>query len=72
MRKVRLKYFKPSGKYYTEADLEITDEMDRLDVNMVVKILIGQRKLPGLVEGHSDYYVYIDECPPMLITTGVH
>jgi hypothetical protein len=40
MRKVRLKYFKPSGKYYTEADLEITDEMDRLDVNMVVKILI--------------------------------
>uniref|UniRef100_A0A6M3LQH1 Uncharacterized protein n=1 Tax=viral metagenome TaxID=1070528 RepID=A0A6M3LQH1_9ZZZZ len=57
--KVELTYFKESGKYYSEGSYE-TPEISLYQIFEQVKLLIDTKKLPGLMEGHSDFYVLVD------------
>lgn len=65
---LQLHYFKDSGKFYSSGHL-VVDETDYNKVIDKVKQLYKDKKLPDLVEGHSDFYVYMDseEAYPVLI-----
>jgi len=56
--KIELLYFKPHGKYYSTGELEI-NEAPMYSVIDYVKRLKEEKKLPGLIEGHSDFHVVI-------------
>lgn len=56
---VKLTYFKPSGKYYSNGEYETTKE-HMFDIFDEVNDLLTNKKLPGLVEGHSLFNVLID------------
>jgi hypothetical protein len=71
---VKLTYFKPTGKYYTSG--EYTTEIPPIQLgNSVqgavhgpplwkvwdeVKGMLEAKRLPGLVDGHSDFWVLVD------------
>lgn len=54
--KVKLTYFKSSGKYYTDGEYE-TKETELYLIYREVRELKRMGKLPGLAEGHSDFFV---------------
>jgi len=58
---IELTYFKPNGKYYTEMDYECKEFHTNLfDYwNHILKLKL-QGKLPGLVEGHSDFIILVE------------
>lgn len=58
---VKLTYFKPNGKFYTQGDFWMKGEGVRLDeiFDLVEQKAIAY-KLPGLKEGHSDFVVLVD------------
>ena len=61
--KVKLTYFKlSSGKFYSDGELEIADDenIPMFLIHQKVATLIRQKRLPGLVSGHSDYIVSVD------------
>lgn len=68
---VYLTYFKESGKYYSSGEMEVPDGLEPFEVHRVVRLRAADRKLPGLIENHSDYHVYVeiegDEGPARLI-----
>lgn len=70
--KVKLTYFKPSGKYYSEGECEIRTSMFHLMVAEVSRML-NNGDCPGLTK-HAvlrnafDTLVEADEYPPTLIT----
>lgn len=57
--KVKLTYFKQSGKYYSDGSFD-TDKASWPEIFDEVKRLIDQKTLPGLVRGHSDFIVLMD------------
>ena len=65
---VRLVYFKETGKYYSEGTFEsVGDWWDDLEE---VRRMIHGRRLPGLVQGHSEFYVFMqvgDSVPHLLL-----
>lgn len=57
--KVKLTYFKPSGKYYACGEYE-TELLDLHNIFEEVAYKARFHTLPGLVPRHSDYIVLID------------
>ena len=58
---IKLTYFKQSGKYYTAEDMYILEKDTPLyEIWAKVEQLKIDKKLPGLMEGHSDFIVLVD------------
>jgi hypothetical protein len=57
--KVKLTYFTPRGKYYTDGEYE-TEKTNLWEIVEEVNVLARERKLPGLIEGHSQFIVHVD------------
>lgn len=74
--RVHLTYFKQTGKAYADESYE--SEWDNLlDIHREVRNMHAARKLPGLVEGHSNFIVLIqvpsfDDHYPRLIVEPEH
>lgn len=56
---VELTYFKKTGKYYTNTDY-MTDETELDDIYYEVSRKIKNNKLPGLVNGASNFIVLVN------------
>ena len=56
--KVQLTYFKPSGKVYTGEDYE-SSAANTWDAIAEVERMRLAKSLPGLMKGHSDFYVLV-------------
>ena len=72
--KVNLIYFKQSGKYYSEGSYE-TNRKELYEIWYDVSLLMQDKELPGLMQGHSNFIVSVDvpEHPnnhPRLILKG--
>ena len=59
MLKVKLQYFKESGKYYGEGEIDSYFEHMH-DIVSAIKELHRERRLPGLIAGHTRFYTLID------------
>ena len=59
MIKVKLTYFKVSGKYYSEGEFETKNTL-HWDIVEEVRKLKGDGKLPGLVDGATEFIIYIN------------
>jgi len=58
MFRVELIYFKDTGKYYSEG--EYTTHQDALfQIFKEVRVLLRIGKLPGLIDGCSDFHVLV-------------
>lgn len=57
--KVLLTYFKPSGKYYSDAKYH-TSHTDLWMIWNEVEEMLIQGKLPGLVDGANEFMVLVD------------
>lgn len=58
--KVKLTYFKPSGKYYSQGEYQ-SDEDHAFNVFDEVKTMQREGKLPGLVEGGGKhFFIHLD------------
>jgi hypothetical protein len=59
--KAKLTYFKDTGKYYGEGEMEIDDPNRPLfEVWAQVRHLMKLQRLPGLVENHSNFIVLVN------------
>lgn len=68
MTKVKLTYFKPSGKYYSEGEYNSAYTY-AFDIYQEVRQLNKIANLPGLVgDWYGNILVQPDECAPALIT----
>ena len=69
MNKVTLTYFKLSGKFYAESELEVPENLKSLgQVCSLVRLHMESRTLPGLLEGHSPFTVLVEhEGVPILL-----
>lgn len=56
---VKLTYFKQSGKYYSEGEYYSKEE-DMWRIFDEVRRLLQNKVLPGLIEGHSNFIVYVE------------
>ena len=56
---VKLTYFKPSGKYYSEGSYT-TNRGQLFDIWDEVKKMQEELDLPGLVPGHSEFIISVD------------
>ena len=56
--RVKLQYFKPSGKYYTSGEY-VTTKKHMHEIFEEVQHKLLTRTLPGLVQGHSGFTVYV-------------
>lgn len=65
---VKLTYFKQTGKYYSEGAYESLNQY-AFEVFNEVKEMLATKRLPDLVEGHSDFIVLVEpeDGPPALI-----
>jgi hypothetical protein len=57
--KVKLTYFKRSGKYYTKAVYESGCEY-AFNIFSEVRDMRNEGQLPGLVSNHSDFIVLVE------------
>lgn len=57
--KVNLVYFKQSGKYYSEGSYE-TNRKELYEIWYDVSLLMQDKELPGLTQGHSNFIVSVD------------
>lgn len=57
--KVSLNYFRETGKFYSEGDYR-TNKVHLWEIWEEVQDMLDNRKLPGLIEGHSEYSVIVD------------
>jgi len=58
-RKVKLTYFKQSGKYYSEDDSYVTEKDALYEIWDEIRDMMAKGKRPGLVDGYNDFYVWI-------------
>jgi len=58
--KVKLTYFKAGGKYYSEGSFETSCGMPMFTIYGTVRDMLDSHRLPGLMEGHSDFMVLVD------------
>lgn len=56
---VKLDMFKRNGKWYSEGEYE-TEEKPLYQIWAEVRRMRDERRLPGLIEGHSDFIVSVD------------
>lgn len=59
-RAVKLTYFKDTGKYYSDAELEISDTVPFWDVLVDIRVRIAAGHLPGLIDG-ARFHVLVDD-----------
>lgn len=71
---VKLSYFKQSGKWYSNGDFTVPATLSLIDIWDMVKKIMKQGKLPGLVTGGgSEFYVlcnvpgHVHEHPALFI-----
>lgn len=57
---ILLTYFKKSGKYYSEGQLEVPNTDRPWEIYDQVRELLKTRTLPGLIPGHSNFTVHVD------------
>jgi len=57
--RVSLNYFRESGKWYSEGDYR-TQKVHLWEIWKEVQAMLDERKLPGLIEGHSAFSVTVD------------
>jgi len=57
--KIKVTYFKPSGKYYSEGEYETKQEQMHL-VFDEFKAMLERGERPGLCDGHSDFTAILD------------
>lgn len=74
--RVNLTYFTKTGKYYSDGHYFTETEQPLFKIFDEVKRLCELKVLPGLREGHSDFYVLVNvpkhpNCHPCLITHHV-
>jgi hypothetical protein len=67
--KIKLTFFKPSGKYYTDANIEYIGEPFALKDE--IKKLRDENRLPGVVNPRNFHIVVTGECVPELIPHDV-
>ena len=76
-QKVKLTYFKDSGKYYSEGEFEVDDPNQMYEIFRLVRNLQQQKRLPGLVDGATFNYIYVEapghehDHPALIIADGV-
>lgn len=68
MKKVKLTYFKRSGKYYANGEYR-TDPMMYYDIVTEVRRMLNGGNLPGLVDGCKEFDILVEvrNAPPHLI-----
>ena len=76
MLKVKLTYFKPSGKYYSEGEFEVKETFHMYQIIEMVQGMVDQKKLPGLSKGAFRYIVLVEapdhpEGYPALVNTEI-
>jgi hypothetical protein len=54
-----LTYFKASGKYYSQGQLEVSNADRPWEIYEHVRQLLQTRNLPGLIPGHSNFTVHV-------------
>ncbi len=59
MYRVKLTYFRLSGKYYSEGEYE-SAKTHLFEIWREVRQFLLTRKLPGLVEGCSEFIILVD------------
>lgn len=58
---VKLTYFKPNGTYYSSGSyIEADPNKPIFAIHNDVQRLIDKKKLPGLIENHSDFHIYAE------------
>lgn len=57
--RVELTYFKTNGKYYSSGDYK-TKKQHLWEIWEEVREMQKEKKLPGLVDGHSEFHITID------------
>jgi len=57
--KVCLTYFKDTGKYYSEGEYK-TNQEHLFEIWEEVMEKSKQKVLPGLIKGHSSFYILVD------------
>ena len=57
--KVKLTYFKCSGKYYSEGEYESSREHP-FEIFLEAREMLNRRKRPGLVDGENEFFVVVD------------
>jgi hypothetical protein len=57
---VKLTYFKPRGKYYSEGEFTVDAAQPLHKIWDTIDEMIKDRKLPDLIEGHSPYIVLVN------------
>lgn len=57
--KVKLTYFKDSGKYYSEGEYN-SNEKELYEIHDEVRVMIKDKCLPGLMENHSSFIVLVN------------
>lgn len=60
MSKIKLLYFKPSGKWGYEGELEFPDSGGMYHLNELIREMKYLKELPGLMSGSWDGPIYID------------
>lgn len=56
---VILTYFKTSGKYYSQGELQVANIDQPWEIYRQVRELLKTRTLPGLIPGHSNFTVHV-------------
>lgn len=59
MYRVNLSYFKDTGKWYSDGTYN-SEKVELYAIFDEVRNLKRMKKLPGLMEGHSDFIILID------------
>lgn len=57
---LKLTYFKPSGKYYSEGEIEVDSSTDWNTCIELVRFRFEGACLPGLVTGAKNYIVHVN------------
>ncbi len=57
--RAELRYFKSSGKWYSDGYFEVDGKRDMIDIWNDVREMVATGRLPGLIHGHSEFYVLL-------------
>lgn len=57
---VQLTYFKTNGKYYSSGAFKVCGDKHISEICEVVRALVQLKRLPDLIEGHSDFDVLVE------------
>jgi len=61
--KVKITYYKYTGKFYTEEEIDMEDGLEINEVWNRVKKMMEDGKWPGLTEGNNHYFFTTIDAP---------